>query len=296
MHATQQRPVIGISGGRGPSQSLAALVSQIRSVGGIPHVFDEKDYDAAQSSGMQAAVNAGLDGIDALYLIGNDDDIDPASYGQPRHPATNVETDTARRDFENTLIRGALERKMPLVGICCNMQRINVMDHEQNGGTLVQHVPDVVGNDDHLQSDRPYVPVQLVEIEAGTRLAEIAGSQAALFTPAYNQPDPNLIEENSFHHQAVGEVHKEFRVCARSPDGIVEAIEPREDGRYGDQFVLGVQWHPEFSASDIGPKLATRVVEEARSYKQQKSAPEQGEHTARLASRRSAVESPVISM
>lgn len=292
------RPVIGISGGRGVTPSLTALISQIRSVGGIPKVFNEQDYDAAQKEGVAESVSKALAQVDALYVLGNNNDIDPAVYGAKAHPATNIETDTARRDFETLAIEQALEKKMPLVGICGGLQRINTLNHAENGGTLEQHVPDVVGHDGHQQGDTPpYVPVQVIKPVAATMVEQLVGKSRTFFTPSHSQPKPNLLEENSFHHQAVGQVHKEFRVSAYSEDGVVEAIEPKPGGKYAQQFVLGVQWHPEFSASDFGPKLADRVVEHAKVYAQDKWRNQEAGHLARITTRReAATQSNVIGM
>jgi len=237
-------PVIGIScGSTSVSGSLVAVVTQVRSAGGIPKVL--------QNLNAEDHLHENFACLDGLVLMGNYDDVDPAAYGQPVHPATNVEKDSARRHFEEAAIRLALDAKMPLMGICGGMQRINTLDHANHGGTLYQHLPDLLGHDRHSQGEiAPFTPVQPIVIESSSVLAGIAGGGGKW-------------NENSFHHQAVDAVHGEFIVSARSDDGIIEAIEPRAGGRYADQFVLGVQWHPEFGASELGARLAAAIVGEA---------------------------------
>lgn len=240
-------PVIGIScGSNSVSGSLVAVVTQIRSAGGIPKVL--------QNLNAEEHLHENFACIDALVLMGNYDDVDPAAYGQQVHPATNVEKDGARRHFEEAAIRLALEAKMPLMGICGGMQRINTLDHGDHGGTLHQHLPDLLGHDRHSQGEiAPFMPVQPILVESSSVLACIAGGAGKW-------------NENSFHHQAVDAVHGQFTVSARSDDGIIEAIEPRRGGRYAEQFVLGVQWHPEFGASELGARLAQSLVQEAARF------------------------------
>lgn len=246
MPVKKQPPVIGISSGASSiSGSLTAITDQIHAADGIPVVLHNIRH-------LKECCDT-LAGLDALILMGNYDDIDPGCYGQPVHPATKVETDVERRKFEEKAIELALAQKMPLMGICGGMQRINTLNHHMNGGTLIQHVPDRVLHDRHSQQEIPsFMAVQEIVIEPYTLLADIAG------LPVYR--------ENSFHHQAIDVVHNEFRVCAYAEDGVIEAIEPRADGRYAEQFVLGVQWHPEFNASDLGAKLAARLIAEARLF------------------------------
>lgn len=297
MQENEYRPVIGISAARTDSpHSLAAIVSQVRTAGAIPRVFGSDDFDAAQQQGVESYVKTCLDSVDAVYVMGNRGDLNPAAYGDAKvHPKTKIETDNGRRDFETEVVAQALEMKMPYVGICGGLQRLNTHEHAVYGGTLMQHVPDVVGNELHnqeLEDVQGFVPTQIVRIEEGSLLAEVSGSQLSMYTPAAGQTDPLALPENSFHHQAVGVPHKEFRVCAMSDDGIIEAIEPKQDGKYVDQFVLGVQWHPEFSASDFGPKLANRMVAEARAYAQERTP----SHAQRIRQERAQPNGPVIGM
>ncbi|MBD0695575.1 gamma-glutamyl-gamma-aminobutyrate hydrolase family protein [Streptomyces sp. CBMA123] len=155
--------------------------------------------------------------LDALVIAGGPD-IDPAYYGQPAHPLTDV--DSPERDvWEVALLRGALAAGMPVLGICRGMQVLNVVC----GGTLVQHLPDVLDVDVHAGSPGCY-GAHLVRPVPGTLLGGLL-------------PETEL-EVPTFHHQAVDRLGAGLRVSALAPDGTVEAVE-------GPGFTIGVQWHPE---------------------------------------------------
>jgi putative glutamine amidotransferase len=171
-----------------------------------------------------------LDLIDGLLLTGGAD-IDPASYGQQAHSET-VDTVPERDAFEIALTRAAIERDLPLLGICRGMQLINVA----RGGTLLQHLPEHFGHGEHRRAigsfDGADHDVRLLE---GTLAARAAGE---LVHPT-----------KSHHHQGVDRLGEGLLVSGVSTfDELPEAIEGA-DGR----FVLGVQWHPE---ADV----ASRVV------------------------------------
>ncbi|MGW6918706.1 gamma-glutamyl-gamma-aminobutyrate hydrolase family protein [Kitasatospora sp. NPDC054939] len=155
--------------------------------------------------------------LDALVIAGGPD-MDPAYYGQPPHPRT--EADARERDvWEVALTRAALAAGMPLLGICRGMQLLNVVC----GGTLVQHLPDVVDPDLHTGSPGAYGS-HLVRPVPGTLLGGLL-------------PETELTVP-TFHHQAVDRLGDGLRISAYAPDGTVEAVE-------GVGFTLGVQWHPE---------------------------------------------------
>lgn len=158
----------------------------------------------------------------ALLLTGGGD-VDPALYGAAPHPRTDF-VNRARDDHEIELIRKAVESRRPVFGICRGIQILNVA----LGGRLIQHVPDVLPAlvvETHQQvdgRDRSH-PVYL---EERSLLASVLGVET---------------EVNSAHHQAAdpAAVGRGLRVTARSPAGVVEAVEGV--GRP----VLAVQWHPE---------------------------------------------------
>ncbi|MCH2546241.1 MAG: gamma-glutamyl-gamma-aminobutyrate hydrolase family protein [Alphaproteobacteria bacterium] len=273
MDKRENIPVIGISAKRYENDSLAALYTQLVSAGAEVRVFDGHDYDTAQKH--DGYLQECMESVDAVYILGNPLDIDPATYGQKKHDKTNIENDKARTEFETGMIEHALANKMPLMGVCAGMQRLNTLNHAADGGTLHQHVPDITLEHDQTKMEYnnsptgrpPFVAVHAVHIKPESVLADIAGAgNDSLFVPSGNQPNPHLLKENSFHHQAVDQIRAGFVESAVSEDGIIEAIEPDKHGKYKDQFVLGVQWHPEFGASPIGAKIANRVVKEAREY------------------------------
>jgi putative glutamine amidotransferase len=178
-----------------------------------------------------------LDSLDALVITGGYD-LDPASYGQRPHPATDRPR-TDRDAWEFALLRGALERGLPVLGICRGAQVFNVAF----GGTLHQHLPDVLGHHGHRAGNGVFnrLPVRTV---AGTRLAALIGESAD--APCY-------------HHQAIDKVGDGLVVSATDADGVVEALEVP-----GENFALAVQWHPEKSLDDL--RLFKAVVDAARSH------------------------------
>lgn len=174
----------------------------------IPH-----DFGLAQ---------AYLDRLDALIVTGGAFDVDPALYGDAERHGT-VELKAGRTEAELALLKGALARNMPVLGICGGEQLLAVA----LGGTLIQHIPDsVAGALAHEQATSHYEPGHAVKILPGTLLHKIVGADA--------------MQVNTSHHQAVREAGQ-ARVNALAADGVIEGI---EDSAY--KFCLGVQWHPEY--------------------------------------------------
>jgi putative glutamine amidotransferase len=162
-----------------------------------------------------------LDRLDGLCLSGGPD-LDPDAYGQPPHHLLGeIEPDLDA--FELALAQAADARGLPVLGICRGAQAMNIA----RGGTLHQHVDDVVaGTIAHRQTAPGHIATHSVAVEPGTRLAAVTGADA--------------LDVNSFHHQSVDRPGRDLRVVARSPDGLIEAIEGD-----GPALYLGVQWHAE---------------------------------------------------
>jgi putative glutamine amidotransferase len=178
-----------------------------------------------------------LDLLDALILAGGSD-VDPAAYGAERHPAT-IGTNPERDAFEIALAQRAIERDMPFLGICRGMQVLNVA----RGGTLLQHLPESHGHEDHRRNPGSFDGADhQVRLAAGTLAARAAGEESH--------------RTLSHHHQAVDAVGDGLVVTGHSElDDLPEAIE-LPDAR----FVLGVQWHPEV---DETSRLIAALVSDA---------------------------------
>jgi putative glutamine amidotransferase len=178
-----------------------------------------------------------LDRIDALVL-GGGADIDPESQGVDAHPET-VGSNPDRDRFEIALARAALERGMPLLGVCRGMQILNVAC----GGTLDQHIPDRLGHERHRPELGAWAEHD-VRIDPGSLAARAAGSE--------------LLTVKSHHHQGVDEIPGPLTASAwATDDETVEAIESPD----GD-FTLGVLWHPEEDPED---RVIPSLVETAGS-------------------------------
>jgi putative glutamine amidotransferase len=176
-----------------------------------------------------------LDRIDALVL-GGGADIDPESQGVEAHPET-VGSNPDRDRFEIALALGALDRGMPLLGVCRGMQVLNVAC----GGTLDQHIPDRLGHEIHRPVPGAWAEHE-VRIEPGSLAAEAAGTER--------------LTVKSHHHQGVDRIADKLTAAAwATEDESVEAIESGDGG-----FALGVLWHPEEDATDaIIPALVSRA-------------------------------------
>ena len=189
---------------------------------------------------VAAEPDLALDLIDGLVLAGGAD-VDPGAYGEQRAPQT-VHTVPERDDFELALVRRAIERDIPFLGICRGMQVMNVA----RGGTLVQDLPTTLGHSDHCR-----VPGDFDSADHPVHLA--AGSQAA--KAAGGEHTGSL----SHHHQGIGRLGEDLVVTGWSDlDEVPEAIEVPDK-----RFALGVQWHPE---ADATSQVIATLVEEAREY------------------------------
>ncbi len=167
---------------------------------------------------LTAGVQETLAGLDALILCGGPD-LDPAAYGEDRAPATTP-VSPERDAAEFALLRAALHSDLPVLGICRGMQVINVA----YGGTLVQHLPDVVGHDGHRTQPGRF-DVHPVRLAPGSRVGSILGG---------------VVDVSSGHHQGIATVGDGLVATGWAEDDSVEAIED-----VAKSFVVGVIWHPE---------------------------------------------------
>ena len=163
-----------------------------------------------------------LDRIDGLMVIGGAD-LDPAVYGQKRSAATE-NTYRDRDEFELALTRGAVERGLPFLGICRGMQLLNVA----LGGTINQNLVAADGTNPHRRIVGTFVGTEHdIDLDPGSLVARATGEE--------------IHEARCHHHQAIDRLGTGLVVTARARDGVPEAIEAGGD----DDWVLGVQWHPE---------------------------------------------------
>lgn len=174
--------------------------------------------------GEEAALRRIADVLDGLLLAGGPD-VDPVRYGEAPRP--ELRRVTPERDrVELDLLESALERDLPVLAICRGIQVLNVALGGSLWQDLAAQVPEAAKHDFHPGYPESRLS-HAVEVAAGTRLAEIAGAGA--------------LRVNSLHHQALHRLGRDLVVSARSPDGVIEAVEMTSRG-----WVLGVQWHPEW--------------------------------------------------
>ncbi|MGH3019004.1 MAG: gamma-glutamyl-gamma-aminobutyrate hydrolase family protein [Gaiellaceae bacterium] len=235
------RPVIGITAYAeqarwGVWEAPAALiplayVSAIERAGGRPLLVPPSEDGIDETLAV-------LDGL----LFSGGSDIDPDAYGAAAHPETNG-VRPERDQAELALLEAALARDMPVLAVCRGSQVLNVA----LGGDLVQHLPEVVGHEQHKHTPGVFADHD-VEVLPGTKLQALVGDHAPV---------------KSHHHQGYGRIGDGLRAAARAEDGTVEAIEDPER-----RFALGVLWHPE-EGEDAA--LFEALVDEARRYRAERS-------------------------
>lgn len=161
-----------------------------------------------------------------VLLLGGSD-VDPALYGEERHPTTEV-VPAPRDAYEIALVRAALARDLPVFAICRGIQVLNVA----LGGSLVQDIPtQVLQHLDHDPGGASSMIGHYVEITPGTILSELVEGEIER---------DGFCAVNSRHHQAIKKLGEGLKVTASSVDGVIEAVE-----RPASRFCVAVQWHPE---------------------------------------------------
>jgi putative glutamine amidotransferase len=235
------RPVIGLSSALeraqwGPWDKEAHVLArsyadQVQAAGGIA-VLLPPDPQASEDP------EPWLEFLDGLIISGGAD-VDPATYGAEPHPETRGWV-TERDAFEIALARAAMERDLPLLGVCRGMQVMNVA----RGGTLIQHLPDDVGHGDHRRVLGSFDNADHdVRLAVGSLARRVAGEA--------------IHSTKSHHHQGVDRIGDGLEVTGWATiDDLPETLEDPACA-----FALGVQWHPE---ADPGSALIAALVEEAR--------------------------------
>ena len=208
--------------------SPASYVRAVQRAGGRPILLPPDPEDAEDPSGV-------LDLIDALILTGGAADVNPTLYGQERHPETGP-IQEERDAYELALAHAAVGRERPTLGICRGMEVLNVA----YGGTIEQHLPDVLGHEEHRHTPGTYADHE-VRLEPGSLAARAAGAER---TPV-----------KSHHHQGIKDVGDGLRITGWATED--DAVEALEDPRC--PFVLGVLWHPE---EDEQSRLIEALVRE----------------------------------
>jgi putative glutamine amidotransferase len=221
-------------------KQMRPYVEAVEANGGQPRLIS-----LFLSSGRLREVCAGLDG---LVLPGSPADVDPARFGEATRPET-AEADHQREQTDTALLDWAFETRKPVLAICYGTQLLNVY----RGGTLVQDIRGELNSslthawEPSSGLPEPHHPVRLVPGSLLARLAETVETVV-----------------NSSHHQSIRRPGQGLRVTAKSPDGVVEAVELES----ASHWVVGVQWHPERlqakarGAADSGVRLAAALFRE----------------------------------
>ena len=231
------RPVIGITTYVTPAKWSywdveaalvpATYVQSIERAGGRPVLVPPSEE----------AVEETLDALNGILFSGGSD-LDPELYDQEPHDETfGVHPERDRAELH--LLEAALARDMPVLAVCRGSQVLNVA----RGGDLVQHLPDVVGDEKHKHTPGTFADHD-VALQDGTRLATLLGDRAPV---------------KSHHHQGFGRIGEGLRIAAHAEDGTIEAVEDPDR-----RFALGVLWHPE-AGEDL--RLFEELVRQAEDYR-----------------------------
>ena len=221
-HELLPRTTAGLGDGTRPQRArprpAAALDAAVLHPGGAGGGRHRGRAAGPRLRGRHGRAARPLDGL----LVSGGPDLDPAVYGQARHPALGPDVDRVSDEYELALLAGAAERDLPLLGICRGLQALNVVPRRDAAPAS----PGPHRRSSHLQRTRRSRRRTPSTSTRGSLLHWLTGSRR----PAVN----------SFHHQAADRIGAGLEVCARAPDGTVEALwDPAAS------FCLGVQWHAE---------------------------------------------------
>ncbi len=219
-----------------PASFLPSIyIDGVTLAGGIAALLPPQPVD----QGVAERVISRLDGL----VVTGGADVDPGRYRRPRHAETD-EPARDRDDWEFALLHAALDRRLPVLGICRGAQVLNVA----LGGTLHQHLPDRLGHERHRRGDAVF-STTAVRTVPGTRLAALVGEST---------------DVQCYHHQAIADLGDGLIVSATDGmDGVVEAVE-LAPGSQSPGFCVAVQWHPEERLHDL--RLFAGVVDAARNF------------------------------
>jgi putative glutamine amidotransferase len=226
--SASKQPIIGLTTYRQQAKTgvwdveAAFLPSEyfdaVNRAGGIAVLLPPQDL-------TQEAADAIVGTLDALVVSGGRD-VDPARYGQ--EPGEHTDSPDLKRDaLEDALYSAAIRADLPFLGVCRGQQVLNI----HQGGSLIQHLPDVVGSNKYQLGNAEFTRAKIL-VEPDSLLSAALGGD-------------KTVDGDLYHHQAIDQVGKDLRVVAKSEDGIIEAVELE-----GQTFGLAIQWHPEHNPKD----------------------------------------------
>jgi putative glutamine amidotransferase len=242
LSGSDRRPIIGITTYMEQSQTGVwdvpasflpkVYIDAVTDAGGIAVLLPPQPVDDGIATGVLSA----LDGL----IVSGGKDVDPARYGQAPLPTTDAPP-LDRDAWEDALLRQAITDEVPFLAICRGIQMLNVA----LGGTLHQHLPEVIGSARYSGNNGVFA-VNHVDFEPEGVVPGLLGTEK--------------LKVNSYHHQGLHDVAPGLTVTATSEGGVIQAVEVD-----GVPFGVGVQWHPEQDPDDR--RLFAGLVEAARVHR-----------------------------